>query len=202
MSNVIQNIFRDHGDAYLATYGERIPARHRKVIHAIRNCGSTHYGIHSFVCSDCHDVHHTGSSCGNRHCPVCQSGKSDNWLRRQLQKALPVTYFMITFTVPQELRRAIRANQKAAYSALFKAASEAMKKLAKGPRFVGCDTAGFTGILHTWTRQLEYHPHVHFIVPGGGLAGDDWTSSARTDPGVRFSNTGLLVLNVRYCPPP
>jgi len=98
----------------------------------------------------------------------------------QLKKALPVNYFLITFTVPQELRRLIRANQKVAYAALFKAASGALKKLAKDPRFVGCDLAGFTGILHTWTRQLEYHPHVHFIVPGGGLSktGDEWKASS------------------------
>jgi hypothetical protein len=131
------------------------------------------------VCDDCHDVHRTGSSCGNRHCPVCQAGKSDDWLRRQLKKALPITYFMVTFTVPQELRRLIRSNQQVCYAALFKAASDAMKKLAKDPRFVGCDIAGFAGILHTWTRQLEYHPHIHFIVPGGGLAADgaEWKSS-------------------------
>lgn len=178
MSHVIQEIFRTHGDAYLAQYGDRMPANHRKVISAIRNCGTSHFGVHSFVCDDCHEIHRTGSSCGNRHCPVCQAGKSDDWLRAQLKKALPVNYFMITFTVPQELRRLIRSNQKIGYAALFKAASGAMKKLAKDPRFVGCDTAGFTGILHTWTRQLEYHPHVHFIVPGGGLSGDDeWKSS-------------------------
>ncbi len=180
MSNSIQEIFRDHGDGYLQRYGDRMPASHRKVILAIRNCGTTHFGIHSFVCDDCHDVHRAGSSCGNRHCPVCQADKSDNWLRKQLAKALPTNYFMITFTVPQELRRVIRSNQQVCYAALFKAASGAMKKLAKDKRFVGCDIAGFTGILHTWTRQLEYHPHVHFIVPGGGLNADgtEWKSSA------------------------
>lgn len=179
MSNIIQEIFRAHGDAYLAQYGGNIPAGHRKAIRCIQDCGTTAFGVHSFVCDDCHDVHRTGSSCGNRHCPVCQSGKSDDWLRRQLQKALPVNYFMVTFTVPQELRRLIRSNQQIGYSALFKAAADAMKKLAKDPRFVGCDAAGFTGILHTWTRQLEYHPHVHFIVPGGGLRADrsEWKAS-------------------------
>jgi len=177
--NVIQELFRNHGDAYLQRYGDRMPASHRKVIPAIRNCGTSHFGVHTFVCDDCTDVHRTGSSCGNRHCPVCQAGKSDDWLRKQLAKALPVNYFMVTFTVPQELRRLIRSNQEVCYAALFKAASGAMKKLAKDKRFVGCDTAGFTGILHTWTRQLEYHPHIHFIVPGGGIDrdGKEWKSS-------------------------
>jgi hypothetical protein len=101
-------------------------------------------------------------------------------LNKQLKKALPVNYFMCTFTVPKELRTLIRSNQKVCYAALFKAASGALKKLAKDPRFVGCETAGFTGILHTWTRQLEYHPHVHFIVPGGGISkeGDEWKASS------------------------
>ena len=178
--NSIQEIFRAHGAAYLAAYGDRMPANHRKVIHAIRNCGTGAFGSHLFSCNGCGELHTADSSCGNRHCPTCQAGKSDEWLQKQLKKALPVNYFMVTFTVPQELRRLIRANQKVAYAALFKAASGALKKLAKDPRFVGCDTAGFTGILHTWTRQLEYHPHVHFIVPGGGLSksGDEWKASS------------------------
>jgi hypothetical protein len=179
MANSIQQLFRDHGPAYLAAFGDRMPANHRKVIHAICNCGTGAFGQHGFACDGCGKYHVVDSSCGNRHCPACQAGKSDDWLQKQLEKALPVNYFMVTFTVPAELRALIRANQKAAYAALFKAASGALKKLAKDPRFVGCDLAGFTGILHTWTRQLEYHPHVHFIVPGGGLSkdGTEWKAS-------------------------
>ena len=177
--NTIQEIFRTYGDAYVQQYGDRMPTRHRKVIHAIRKCGTSDCGMHLFACDDCRDAHRTGSSCGNRHCPVCQAGKSDEWLNKQMDKMLPVNYFMITFTVPQELRRIFRKHPEVCYAALFKAASGAMKKLAKDPRFVGCDTPGFTGILHTWTRQLEYHPHVHFIVPGGGIDkdGSEWKSS-------------------------
>ena len=179
MENSIQQLFREHGNAYCARFGDRMPANHRKVIHAICNCGTGAFGTHLFSCNGCGGLHQADSSCGNRHCPTCQTGKSDEWLKKQEAKVLPVNYFMVTFTVPQELRRLIRANQKVAYAALFKAASGAMKTLAKDPRFVGCETAGFTGILHTWTRQLEYHPHVHFIVPGGGInkAGTEWKSS-------------------------
>jgi len=178
--NRIQEIFRHHGQDYLEHYGDRIPTRHRKVISAIQKCGTLECGVHLFACDDCRDAHPLGSSCGDRHCPVCQSGKSDNWLRKQLEKALPVTYFMITFTVPEELRRPIRSNPQIGYAALFKAASDALKKWVKDSRFIGCETAGFTGILHTWTRhQLEYHPHVHFIVPGGGIDrnGSEWRAS-------------------------
>lgn len=180
MPNAIQQLFQAHGGAYLARYENRMPANHKKVIHAIRNCGTGAFGKHSFACDGCGGYHEVDSSCGNRHCPTCQGGKSDEWLQKQMNKVLPVNYFMITFTVPEELRRLIRANQKVCYAALFKAASGALKKLAKDPKYVGCETAGFTGILHTWTRQLAYHPHVHFIVPGGGLSKDgaEWKSSA------------------------
>jgi len=177
MPNAIQQIFQTHGAAYLERYGAHLPSNHRKVIRAIRNCGTGAFGQHSFSCGGCGESHYVDSSCGNRHCPACQGGKSDEWLNKQLAKVLPVNYFMITFTVPEQLRRLIRSNQKIGYAALFKAASDAMKKLAKDPKHIGCGTAGFTGILHTWTRQLEYHPHVHFIVPGGGLGEDQWISS-------------------------
>ena len=178
--NSIQQLFRTHGAAYLERFGDRMPANHKKVIHAIRNCGTGAFGQHSFSCNGCGELHSADSSCGNRHCPTCQTGKSDEWLEKQLKKALPVNYFMITFTVPSELRRLIRAHQKVAYAALFKAGSDAIKKLAKDERHIGCQTAGLTGILHTWTRQLEYHPHIHFIVPGGGLSkdGTQWKASS------------------------
>jgi hypothetical protein len=179
MSNSIQQLFRDHAPAYLERFGENMPPNHKKAIRAICNCGTGLFGQHLFSCNDCGELHSADGSCGNRHCPTCQAGKSDEWLKKMEAKTLPVNYFMVTFTVPSELRDLIRANQKVCYAALFKAASDAMKKMAKDPRFVGCDTAGFTGILHTWTRQLEYHPHVHFIVPGGGLSKDgaEWKPS-------------------------
>lgn len=191
MTNAIQQIFRQHGKAYIAKYGDRMPDAHKKVIYAITHCGSGRYGNHIFECSGCGKLHSIDGSCGNRHCPTCQGGKSDEWLQKQMEKALPVTYFMITFTIPQELRRLFRSNQKACYRALFKAAADSLKKLAKDPRYVGCDLAGFTGILHTWTRQLEYHPHVHFIVPGGGLKKDDWQAS-RTDLFVHTDPLGVI----------
>ena len=178
--NSIQRIFRTYGSAYLEQFGDHMPSNHRKVIDAIRDCCTGACGSHLFACTGCGIPHYTDNSCGNRHCPTCQAGKSDDWLEKQEAKVLPVNYFMVTFTVPQELRRLIRANQRIAYVALFEAAAGALKKLAKDPRFVGCDTAGFTGILHTWTRMLEYHPHVHFIVPGGGIdkEGKEWKASS------------------------
>lgn len=172
MPNAIQKIFREHADAYLATYGNRMPYDHKKVIRAVTQCGTGAFGVHLYECETCETLHQINSSCGNRSCPVCQRSKSEEWLEKQLQRTLPVNYFMITFTVPESLRRIIRAHPRDGYHALFKAASEALRTLTKDPRHIGCDLPGFTGVLHTWTRQLEYHPHIHFIVPGGGLSAD------------------------------
>jgi hypothetical protein len=191
MFNAIQELFRKQGSAYEQRFGKRMPDAHRKVIYAICNCGTGRYGNHVFECGTCGKMHSVDGSCGNRHCPTCQGGKSNEWLEKQLKKTLPVNYFMITFTIPEELRRLFRSNQKACYSALFKAAADSLKKLAKDPKYVGCDLAGFTGILHTWTRQLEYHPHIHFIVPGGGLKDDEWKES-RADFFIHCKPLGII----------
>ena len=169
MINAIQEIFRCYGPTYMERFGEKIPEAHRKVIKAIEQCRSGAVGHHLYRCPDCKKVHVANSSCGNRHCPVCQSEKSERWLFRELNKALPCSYFLITFTVPAALRPFLRSHQQQGYAALFGAAADALKTLASDKRFVGCATSGFTGILHTWGRQLQYHPHLHFIVPGGGL---------------------------------
>jgi len=129
-------------------------------------------GHHLYRCPACEKVHVANSSCGNRHCPMCQGEKSERWLFKELKKSLPCSYFLLTFTVPEGLRPFLRAHQRTGYAALFEAASEAIGTLAQDKRFVGCDRCGFTGILHTWGRQLQYHPHLHFIVPGGGLNED------------------------------
>jgi hypothetical protein len=177
---LITNIFREFGAEYIKLYS-KIPAHHYKTIQAIIDCRSGELGTITYKCSDCGQLHVVGLSCGNRHCPQCQNHKTQEWLRKQLAKQLAEQYFMITFTLPKELRLFIRANQKAGYNALFKASSEALKKLAKDKRFIGSDLPGFTGVLHTWGRQLQYHPHIHYIVVGGGLSNDrsEWISSRK-----------------------
>ncbi|MDA0842089.1 MAG: transposase [Planctomycetota bacterium] len=180
-SPTIQDIFCDYGDEYLERFGPRMPGNHRKVLEAIRNCRRGKYGYTVYQCQKCRKCHFFQRSCGNRHCTVCQKHKSKQWLARQKARALPVSYFLITFTVPESLREFIRSNQRACYNALFKASSGALKKLALDPRFVGTDMPGFTGVLQTWGRQLQYHPHIHYIVPGGGLSKDrkQWLSSRK-----------------------
>jgi hypothetical protein len=159
--------------AYAPEYIERhphLPTAHLKVIDAICRCRTGAYGYSLYACSTCGQHHRVNHACGNRHCPQCQHHKAQQWLHHQLKQQLPGPYFLITFTVPEALRPFCRSHPTLAYQAMFKASSEALKRLAKDPRFIGTTLPGFTGILHTWGRQLQYHPHIHYIVPGGGLS--------------------------------
>jgi len=178
----VADVLRRHGGAYLERFGPGMPAEHRKVLHAIMACRTTKLGTVFYRCSSCGRSHAMGRSCGNRHCPSCQQGKTKAWLERQLARLLPCPYFLLTFTLPAKLRRFIRAHQRAGYAALFEASSGAIKRLAADPKYVGTKSPGFFGVLHTWGRTLDYHPHVHYVVPGGGLSdnGSRWLP-ARAD---------------------
>lgn len=178
----INDIFRTYAPEYMSLYGKAMPVEHKKVIAAIINCKTEENGSLVYECEDCGQKHVIFRSCGNRHCPQCQFHKSRQWLERQLTRQLPGHHFMVTFTVPQEIRDFIRSHQRIAYAALFAASSEAMKKVAEDPRYIGGDMAGFFGVLHTWGRQLQYHPHIHYVVPGGALSTKDgrWHSSNPT----------------------
>lgn len=167
----IAEILRTYGPEYMQTY-PHMPNNHRKVMEAITRCRTGELGQALYQCQGCGEVHLVNCSCGNRHCPVCQYHKSQDWLKKQQDKQLPVPYFMITFTVPEELRSFIRSRQRFGYEAMFQASSKALKLLVRDHKFIGTDLPGFTGVLHTWGRQLNYHPHIHYIVPGGGLSLD------------------------------
>jgi len=169
----IKEIFQVFGPEYMTRFGNTMPGGHRKVIHAIINCRTDHYGATIYTCEECSQTHIVYRSCGNRHCPNCQHHKARQWLDKQLKRQLPGHHFMITFTVPEQVRRFIRSNQRLCYSALFAASSDTMKKLANDPKYIGGDIPGFFGVLHTWGRQLQYHPHIHYIVPGGALSRQD-----------------------------
>ena len=171
--DTIQSIFREHAPAYMEKYGDRIPNNHRKVIDAILSCRTPACGITVYECTGCGKIHHIYRSCGNRHCPVCQNQKALDWMDRQINRQLPGPYFMITFTVPEQIRSFFRSHQALAYDGLFKASSEAMKKLAGDEKFVGGDLPGFFGVLHTWGRTLNYHPHVHYVVAAGAWSKAD-----------------------------
>ena len=152
----IVDIFRAYAPAYLDQFGDRIPSEHRKVIGAIVNCRTPEAGIAVFGCNTCSHKQLVYLGCGNRHCPNCQHDKSQKWLKRAMNNVLPGPHFMVTFTVPAELRRFFRSNQKTTYNALFGASSDALKGAIANPKHCGGDLPGFFAVLHTWTRQLEY----------------------------------------------
>lgn len=170
---IIKDIFREFGPEYMERHSEAMPTLHKQVILAILRCKTELCGITLFECEACSTRHLFPLSCGNRHCPNCQHLKSRAWLDKQQSKRLPGPHFMVTFTMPGQIRDFLRANQRAAYGAMFTAAAEAMKKLVADPKHIGGDLPGFFGVLHTWGRTLQYHPHIHFIVPAGAVNRED-----------------------------
>jgi Putative transposase/Transposase zinc-binding domain len=170
----LRESFTAFAPAYLECY-PHLPTAHRKVISAIQPCRSGHYGHSLYQCSSCGGQHRVQHACGNRHCPQCQQHKTQQWLVHHLEQQLPGPHCLLTCTVPETLRPFIRSHQRLAYHAMFKASSDALKRLAQDERFIGTDLPGFLGVLHPWGRQLQYHPHIPYIVPGGGLSKDRTT---------------------------
>jgi hypothetical protein len=166
---LLQELFRTHGLAYLARFGDAMPGTHKKVIAAISACRTEAAGATLYECDGCGQPHVVYRSCGNRHCPGCQHGKGRAWLERQRERHLPGEHFLLTFTVPEPLRAFLRRQQKIGYGALFSASAGAIKKLAADAKYIGGDLTGFFGVLHTWGRTLQYHPHIHYVVTGGAL---------------------------------
>ena len=160
-------------DGYLAAHGAAMPASHRRAIADILACRTETLGGHLWRCDQCSHEVFSYHSCKNRSCPKCHSKQT--WLEARKAEMLPTDYFHVTITVPEELRALLRANQRDGYALLMKAAADAIIELARDRRFVG-GTVGVLAVLHTWTQQLLYHPHVHCLVTGGGISEDgcDW----------------------------
>jgi len=182
--SLIQDIFKKHGAEYLKKYGRKMPVIHKKALNAIMECRTQSQGGEVYLCNKCHEFHYSYHSCGNRHCVVCGNDDSGRWIENHKEKLLPFTYFLATFTIPEQLRALCRANQKLCYNILFRTSSAALKTLAKDKKYLGAEI-GMIGILHSWTRALIYHPHVHYLIPGGGI----------TEKGkkVRFSDDKFLM---------
>jgi hypothetical protein len=177
----VADCLRQHGGAYLKEHGDAVPLGHRKVLSAITRCRTGELGGVLYRCDCCGREHWVGRSCSNRHCPTCGIDKTATWLEKQTAKLLPVQHFLITFTVPWELRMVVRANQRVCYDAMFNSSSQTICELASNPKRLGTAKIGFFGVLQTWGRDLTvYHPHIHFIVAGGGVSedGSRWLSSA------------------------
>ena len=168
-------IFRRYGPAYREKFGDRMPASHRAAMAAIEQCRTEALGGHVYTCPRCTTIRYHYHSCRNRHCPRCQQGQGQAWLAKQQALLLPVPYFLVTFTLPAQLRAVTRQNQRHLYALLFRSSARALQQLAADPRFLG-GQIGLVGVLQTWTRDLRYHPHIHYLVPAGAFvpAEDRW----------------------------
>ena len=176
----IADIFRIHGPEYRATFGDRLLPRHQRAMQDIERCRTETLGGQVYHGETCREYQYSYHSCQHRHCPKCQQDQAEHWLDHQKHLLLPVPHFMVTCTLPGELRALARRHQKTLYNILFRRSSEALQELALDPRFIG-GRIGMVGVLHTWTRDLRYHPHVHDIVAGGGLSAEGTWLPSRQD---------------------
>ena len=171
----VADVFRRFVEDYLNAHGATMPPSHRRTIADILACRTEVLGGHLWRCNHCcHEVF-SYHSCRNRSCPKCHTDQTKAWLAHRQPELLATHYFHVVITVPEELRDVLRSNQRDGYALLMKAAAEAIIDLARDRRFVG-GTVGILAVLHTWTQQLLYHPHVHCLVTGGGISEDgrDW----------------------------
>lgn len=169
MLSKIQEIFTAMKDK--VTWEIPLTYQRQKTLEAICSCRTPEMGGFVEQCSDCGKTVSHFHSCGNRHCPVCQGAQQAKWVEKQLSHSLPVQYFHVVFTLPSELNSIVFSNQKIMYDILFKAASQTILEMSSNDKNLGAQT-GFTAVLHTWGQNLQFHPHLHCIVMGGGLSSD------------------------------
>src|SRR6476469_8253094 len=174
----VADIFRAAGPAYRATHAGHLSLHQLKVMSAIEHCRTAAQGGHGEACEDCGHWRIAYNSCRNRHCPKCQGAAARTWLAEREADLLPVGYFHVVFTVPAEVADIAFHNKAVVYDLLFQAASETMLTIAADPKHLGA-RIGITAVLHSWGSAMIWHPHVHMIVPGGGIApgGTRWIAS-------------------------
>lgn len=177
----VADVMRMVGGQYMTAYGERMPAMHRKAMADMVACRTPAMGGTTFLCRSCHHYQYSYHSCGNRNCNKCGNERAQNWLEKTGKLLLPVEHFMVTVTLPGELRQMARSHQRLFYGLLMSCSAASLQTLGWDSKFVGGQLA-MMGVLHTWGRDLSYHPHVHLIVAGGGLWADEglWLA-ARSD---------------------
>src|SRR6266704_2523773 len=174
----IADILRRHGDAYRRDHAGHLGRVERRVMSAIVACRTEALGGHVEACNDCGMTRIAYNSCRNRHCPKCQGTARAAWLAARQAELLPVPYFHVVFTLPAPAAEIAFQNKTAIYAILLKAAAETLSTIAADQRHLGAET-GFVAVLHTWGQNLQHHPHIHCLVPGGGLSldGRRWVSS-------------------------
>jgi hypothetical protein len=165
----VADIFRAHGEAYQK--GHVLGAMERRVMRDIISCRTAVLGGHLDVCDTCGDARPAYNSCRNRHCPKCQCLRQAKWVANRMERVLPTHHFHVVFTVPEELKPLALRNRTRFFEILFAAASRTLLQLGRDPKRLG-GLLGVTAVLHTWTRKLAFHPHLHCIVTGGGISDD------------------------------
>jgi Putative transposase/Transposase zinc-binding domain len=167
----VAEVFRRYGPDYRRRHADSLSRGQRRAMSAIERCRSAALGGHLERCDACGHERVAYNSCGNRHCPKCQSLARAQWLAQRRAELLPVEYFHVVFTVPEPIAAVAYQNKKVVYGILFRAASETLRTIAADPKHLGAEI-GFIAVLHTWGQTLLHHPHLHCLVPGGGLASD------------------------------
>ena len=173
----VADIFRDHGPAWRRANAGHVSFDQMKVMSAIERCRTAALGGHVAACEKCDHSHIAYNSCRNRHCPKCQGAAARDWLADRQAELLPAGYFHLVFTVPGAIADIAYQNKRVIYDLLFKASAETVLTLAADPKHLGAKVA-ITSVLHTWGSAMTHHPHIHMIVPGGGIAldGERWVS--------------------------
>jgi Putative transposase/Transposase zinc-binding domain len=176
----VADIIRQAGTSFVERNRSHLAWQHLKVLRAVQNCRTAALGGHLDQCSRCSHRAISYNSCRNRHCPKCQTNSRDRWLAARSEELLPVEYFHVVFTLPHALSPLILQNKRLLYNLLFRASAETLLEIAADPKHLGAEI-GFLSVLHTWGQTLQHHPHVHCVVPGGGLSLDRsrWVAPAR-----------------------
>ena len=165
----VADVVREHAQEYLRTHPASVAQK--KVLRNIAACRTAALGGHVDACDQCGVERISYNSCRDRHCPKCQSERRAAWIEQRLEALLPVPYFHVVFTLPEELNPLVQRNPRILFAMLFDAAAQTLKQLARDPKHLGAEI-GFTAVLHTWGQNLLFHPHLHCVVTGGGLSPD------------------------------
>lgn len=171
----LRELMQQHGLGYIRTNTENLGSQQKRVVRAIAHCQTGTLGRAVYECQQCGTTKVMDSSCGNRHCPRCQQQKSLLWCQQQEAKRLPVEYHLVTFTIPESLRKTVLHLRESAYRHMFEASAEVIREVLEAK--YGITSPGFTSVLHTWGSELQYHPHIHILLPGGGMDSEkQWVS--------------------------
>jgi hypothetical protein len=186
----LADVLRDVGPGYMRAYGRRMLPSHRRAISDLAACRTPALGGSLYCCDRCEHLEYSYHSCRNRHCPKCHRMATEQWLEAVGARLLPCPYYLATFTLPEPLRALARSQQRILYTILMQEAARALQEVADDRRWVG-GQLGSLAVLHTWSRNLSYHPHVHLLVTAGGLTadGEAWIKPAHP----RFLFPGYVV---------